>query len=158
MPKFATTLLAATWLLLCISNSCRDPRDNRTPLTAQLTIVFSPKEKKTARFLNVHSFTPGREGANPEVTAAGRSHTVMLDPDVRKLVFTVKYFRDDDKVLHIATLTIKYTCKATLISPQCGCAYQYTIDNVDFDEAKEIRVLNSQLSSYNDSPDVQIYL
>lgn len=158
-PKSITTLLLLTGLLVCTANGCRDPRDNRTPLTTRVTIELSAKEKRTAKFLNLRSFTPGQAGDNPKVAVGGRTHTVTLDPNVRELVFTVEYLKGNNADIYTTTLTIKYTCRAVLISPQCGCAYQYTIDSVDFeDDAQEVKILNPQLSSYNESPDVQIYL
>ena len=149
--------------LSLMTGSCRDPRDKRTPYTTQVVVTLLPKDdKKTAKYLKIQSWT--QEGAaesdneKDEQPKGGRTHTVQLDPHTRVYVSTVTYFKDDDKATHTANLTITYTCKPALISPLCGCAYQYTIEKVEFEGAKEVKILNPQLSSYNESPDVQIYL
>ena len=54
-------------------------------------------------------------------------------------------------------LTIYYKKKPVLISHQCGCTYKYTLENVVSSSSVKCKMINKELSVFNDSSiDVQV--
>jgi len=137
---------------LCTVVGCRDFKDYRTPYKSFVRVEFKTANKNDELpTITITNTTTGQECPREKDT-----YKLPLNSNASATQFQV--------ILGSATtapekLTIDYQRETVLISHQCGCAYKYILEKVTPTFAREYKILNKELSTFNDSDiDVQIYL
>jgi len=154
--KYWILRAVAAFLLLSAMN-CKDPKDHRIPERSTVIVKFVPIDPEVKSSLRINAFTIGETKLDPTKFKQEYNYQFALDPNQDIFQVTIQY--DDSQT---ATLTINYKCRAFLISPERGAAWQYILTGAVSTFGRQPKILKKKLQNFlpkyeQDQPNVQVY-